>query len=84
MSEVENFEFYAWIVRAGFLFRENLRSQMERLGFPDEALGWSYSEAARKHDLVGLYQDYGMASPKAWESFISDCREKYKKARGEF
>lgn len=83
-NDIEDFEFYAWIVRAGFLNRLNLRGQMERLGFPDEALGWSLSEAARNHDLVGLYQDHGMASPKAWEAFIADCREKHKKARGEF
>ena len=81
MSEVENFEFYAWIVRAGFLFRENLRKQLDGLGFPDEAIGWSWSEAARKHDLVGLYQDWGMESPQVWEAFIADCRAKYEGIR---
>ena len=81
MSEVENFEFYAWIVRAGFLFKDNLRAQMDRLGFPDEAIGWSWSDAARKHDLVGLYQDWGMNSPQAWEAFIADCRAKYDEIR---
>lgn len=76
-SEVARFEFYAWIVRAGFLFRDNLRAQLERLGYPDEALGWALSNVARTHDLVGLYQDWGMNSPHVWEAFIADCREKY-------
>lgn len=80
-SEVSRFEFYAWIVRAGFLYRDNLRAQLERLGFPDEALGWALSDAARKHDLVGLYQDWGMNSPQVWEAFIADCRAKYEGIR---
>lgn len=84
MSEVENFEFYAWIVRAGFLFRENLRKEMERLGFPDEAFAWSYSDAAKQGDLVQLYQDHGRHAPEAWEAFIADCREKYKTAHDQF
>jgi hypothetical protein len=78
MTEVERFEFYAWIVRAGFLYKLNLRGQLTRLGFPDEACGWCYSEAARRGDLVALYQDWGMATPEAWEAFIADCLAKYR------
>lgn len=59
-----DFEFLAWLVRC-CLFRDDLRAQIEGLGFPDFAFALYLSDARKNGDLVGMYQDYGMYEPEA-------------------
>lgn len=71
-----DFEFLAWLVRC-CLFRDDLRAQIEGLGFPGFAFALYLSDARKNGDLVGMYQDYGMYEPEAWNAWIADCRRQY-------
>ncbi|MEX3983662.1 hypothetical protein AB4Y45_32290 [Paraburkholderia sp. EG287A] len=75
-----DFEFLAWVVRAGYLMRDDLFRQLTRLGVDDfTAYEFSRSKAAREHNLIALYQDYGMHQPEVFMLFINDCWANYQR-----
>jgi hypothetical protein len=78
LENATDFEFLAWVVRAGLLTCADLLEQCKRLGIARNiASAWAYSYAARERDLVGLYQDYGRLDPEVKRFWIADCRAQY-------
>lgn len=77
---LHDFEFLAWIVRAGYLLRDDIYRQMMRLGVDESiALAFKYSSAVKERDLIQLYQDYGQLEQEAFMLFINDCWADYQR-----
>lgn len=81
--KLHDFEFLAWVVRAGYLMRDDLFRQLTRLGVDDfTAFEFSRSKAAREHNLIALYHDHGISQPEAFMLFINDCWARYQQIPG--
>ncbi|MBK3780078.1 hypothetical protein G3A43_07395 [Paraburkholderia aspalathi] len=78
--QLHDFEFLAWIARAGYLLRDDIYRQMMRLGVAESiALAFKYSSAVKERDLIQLYQDYGQLEQEAFMLFINDCWVDYQR-----
>jgi 2-hydroxychromene-2-carboxylate isomerase len=78
--QLHDFEFLAWIVRAGYLLRDDIYRQLMRLGVDESiALAFKYSSAVKERDLIQLYQDYGQFEQQAFTLFINDCWADYQR-----